>query len=68
MRNHIDVILSRRRRISRFLPLTKARSFGYRLRMTLPHSLSTERMLIQFLSDILLVIAQELNTMAAFAS
>jgi hypothetical protein len=42
MRNHTNVILSRRRRI--FLPLTKARSFGYRLRMTPRHSRSRERM------------------------
>ena len=35
--NHMNVILSRRRRISRFPPPTKTRSFGYRLRMTLQH-------------------------------
>jgi hypothetical protein len=37
--NPTNVILSHRRRISRFLQLTKARSFGYRLRMTL-HTVS----------------------------
>jgi hypothetical protein len=37
--NQTNVILSHRRRICFFQPLTKARSFGYRLRMTLRHSL-----------------------------
>ena len=31
---HTNVILSRRRRISRSVPFAKTRSFGYRLRMT----------------------------------
>ena len=40
---HTNVILSRRRRISRSVPFAKTRSFGYRLRMTLRHSLRGEK-------------------------
>jgi hypothetical protein len=36
--NSINVILSAAKNLT-FPPLTKARSFGYRLRMTLGHSL-----------------------------
>jgi len=36
--NQTNVILSRRRRICFFQPLTKTRSFGYHLRMALRHS------------------------------
>src|SRR5215471_831779 len=42
-KKHTNVILSPPRRISHFLPLAKARSFGCRLRMTLRHSLRRGR-------------------------
>jgi len=43
-RNSHQCHSERQRRISRFLYLAKTRSFGYRLRMTLRHSLHSEEL------------------------